>query len=157
MVRFLFLGWLLSISISHAQEMGFEEYNPASTLVVPTHEIKKAKFKFIDVHSHQRDMSPSALNALIKDMDMLNEGIMVNLSGGSGKGLLEKIENIKKNYPNRFVVFANVDFDGVGTPGWTENAVKQLEEDVKNGAKGLKVFKSLGLRNTDSEWQPNCD
>jgi predicted TIM-barrel fold metal-dependent hydrolase len=131
--------------------MGFEEYNPKSTLVVPTHEVKKAKFPFIDVHSHQRDMSASALTSLIKDMDMLNEGIMVNLSGGSGKGLLEKIESIDQNYPNRFAVFANVDFDGAGKPGWSENAVKQLEEDVKNGAKGLKVFKSLGLRNTDSE------
>ncbi|MCJ7465585.1 MAG: amidohydrolase family protein, partial [Maribacter sp.] len=126
-------------------------YNPTSTLVVPTHEVKKAKFPFIDVHIHQRDMSASALTSLIKDMDMLNEGIMVNLSGGSGKSLLEKIQSIEKNYPNRFAVFANVDFDGAGKPGWSENAVKQLEEDVKNGAKGLKVFKSLGLRNTDSE------
>ena len=40
-----------------AQEMGFEEYNPTSTLVVPGKEITKAKFPFIDVHSHQRDMS----------------------------------------------------------------------------------------------------
>jgi len=39
----------------------------------------------------------------------------------------------------------------VGTKGWTEKAVDQLETDIKNGAKGLKVFKSLGLRNTDSD------
>ncbi|MBT8180873.1 MAG: amidohydrolase, partial [Eudoraea sp.] len=38
---------------------------------------------------------------------------------------------------------------GVGNPDWADNAVRQLEEDVKNGAKGLKVYKSLGLRNKD--------
>jgi predicted TIM-barrel fold metal-dependent hydrolase len=61
------------------------------------------------------------------------------------------IESIKTHYPNRFAVFANVDFDGVGKPDWATNAVAQLEADVKNGAKGLKVYKSLGLRNLDTE------
>ncbi|MDE3740445.1 amidohydrolase family protein [Maribacter polysaccharolyticus] len=132
-----------------AQNMDFEAYNPQSTLVVPTNEIKKAKFPFIDVHSHQRDMSPEALTALIKDMDALNEGIMVNLSGGSGERLNAMLKSIAENHPDRFAVFANVDFEGVGTEDWSEKAVAQLETDIKNGAKGLKIFKSLGLRYTD--------
>lgn len=134
-----------------AQEMGFEEYNPISTLVVPGKEVKKAKFPFIDVHSHQRDMSAAGLSKLIVDMDNLNEGIMVNLSGGSGARLNEKIASIKENYPNRFVVFANVNFDGVGKEGWSENAAAQLEKDIKAGAKGLKIYKSLGLRYKDTD------
>ena len=133
------------------QEMDFETYNPKSTLVVPEHEVKKAKFPFIDVHSHQRDMSTEALIALTKDMDALNEGIMVNLSGGSGERLNNMLQSIRTNYPNRFVVFANVDFEGVGTKGWSEKAAKQLEIDIRNGAKGLKIFKSLGLRYRDSD------
>eukprot|EP01093_Parvamoeba_rugata_P007606 TRINITY_DN222_c0_g1_i6.p1 TRINITY_DN222_c0_g1~~TRINITY_DN222_c0_g1_i6.p1 ORF type:complete len:367 (-),score=80.23 TRINITY_DN222_c0_g1_i6:2534-3634(-) len=134
-----------------AQEMGFEEYNPTSTLVVPGSEITKAKFPFIDVHSHQRDMSVEALNGLIGHMDAMNEAIMVNLSGRSGEGLKEKIDNIKKSYPNRFVVFANVDFEGAKDLAWGEKAAEQLEQDIKNGAKGLKIFKSLGLRNKDAD------
>ncbi len=145
----IFLVLILLPLLSVAQEMGFEEYNPTSTLVVPGKEIKQAKFPFVDVHSHQRDMSVSALTELVKDMDALNEGIMVNLSGGSGASLKEKIDNINKSYPNRFAVFANVDFEGVGSPGWGEQAAAQLEKDVKNGAKGLKIYKSLGLRYND--------
>jgi predicted TIM-barrel fold metal-dependent hydrolase len=133
------------------QEMGFEEYNPTSTLVVPGEEITQAKFPFIDVHSHQRDMSVSALKSLIADMDALNEAVMVNLSGGSGEGLKEKIENINKSYPNRFVVFANVNFEGAKDMKWGERAAAQLEQDINNGAKGLKIFKSLGLRNKDAD------
>jgi len=143
---------LLSISlVATSQEMGFEEYNPKSTLVVEGEEIKSAKFPFIDIHSHQRNMDANALKGLASDMDRLNEGIMVNLSGGSGEHLKTKIESIQKNYPNRFVVFANVDFNGVGKEGWSEKAAAQLEADVKAGARGLKVFKSLGLRYKDTD------
>jgi predicted TIM-barrel fold metal-dependent hydrolase len=133
-----------------AQEMGFEEYRPISTLIVPKNEIKKAKFPFIDIHSHQYKMDEKDLSGLITAMDTLNEGIMVNLSGGSGESLKRAVENIRNNYPGRFVVFANVDFEGASDREWTQRAVAQLEEDVKNGAKGLKVFKSLGLRNRDA-------
>jgi len=140
-----------SLAFISAQEMGFEEYNPKSTLVVEGAEINKAKFPFIDVHSHQRNMDATALKGLIADMDELNEGIMVNLSGGSGENLNKKIQSIQKNYPNRFVVFANVDFDGVGKAGWSEKAAAQLEKDIRAGAKGLKIYKSLGLRYKDSD------
>ncbi|MEA1785349.1 amidohydrolase family protein [Arenibacter sp. GZD96] len=132
-----------------AQEMSFEDYNPKSTLVVPAHEVKKAKFPFIDVHSHQRNMGSQDLSQLISDMDKLNMGIMVNLSGGSGEAIKSAVQNISQNYPSRFVVFANVQFNGAGGAQWAAKAVAQLEEDVKNGAKGLKVFKGLGLRDTD--------
>ncbi|CAM4319694.1 amidohydrolase family protein [Zobellia roscoffensis] len=142
--------FLLASHFLAAQEMGFEEYNPKSTLVVPVHEVKKAKYPFIDIHSHQRNMSVQSLKGLLKDMDAMNEAIMVNLSGGSGSKLAESVDNIAENYPNRFVVFANVDFDGTGKPGWIEKTVAQLEADIKKGARGLKVFKSLGLRNIDS-------
>lgn len=148
----LLLIFILPIVLTvKAQEISFEEYNPKSTLVVEGAEVPSAKFPFIDVHSHQRDMSPNALNEMIQDMDDLNEAIMVNLSGGSGKRIQEMQQSISENYPNRFVVFANVDFEGVGKPDWAQKAVAQLEDDVKNGAKGLKVYKSLGLRYKDTD------
>src|SRR5262249_46652853 len=85
------------------------------------------------------------LGTLIKDMDKLNMKVMVNLSGQSGDVLKKSIGNIRQHYPNRFIVFANIDFRGVGSEGWSEKAAKQLEEDVKNGANGLKIYKSLGF------------
>jgi len=133
----------------HSQEMSFEEYNPKSTLVVTENIVEKARYPFIDIHSHQFKMATQDLSELIASMDNMNMAIMVNLSGGSGEGLKSMLDNVNRNYPNRFVVFANVNFDGVGNPAWAENAVKQLELDVKNGARGLKIYKSLGLRNKD--------
>lgn len=143
------LSLLLTISLS-GQNMSFEEYNPKSTLIVPGKIIKKAKFPFIDVHGHQYRMPTQDLTAVITAMDTLNMGIMVNLSGRSGDDLLKSVKNIKDHYPNRFVVFANIDFNrNVGKPGWITETVNQLAQDVKNGARGLKVYKGLGLSNVD--------
>jgi predicted TIM-barrel fold metal-dependent hydrolase len=130
--------------------MDFEKYEPTSTLVVPEHKLSRAKFPFIDVHNHQGGMSASDLKNLASAMDKLNMAVMVNLSGNSGDALRSKISNVKENFPKRFIVFANINFGGIGEPGWTEKAVKQLEDDVKNGANGLKIFKNLGFSVKDN-------
>jgi predicted TIM-barrel fold metal-dependent hydrolase len=133
-----------------AQDLSFEEYNPISTLVVPGKEIKKAKFPFIDVHGHQYRMPDQDLAPVIAAMDTLNMQIMVNLSGRSGEDLKKSVQNIADHYPNRFVVFANIDFNNnVGKTGWIEATVAQLKADVANDARGLKIYKSLGLRDLD--------
>ncbi len=125
--------------------MDFEKYEPVSTLVVPEHPITHSRFPFIDVHNHQFAMPAMDLGVLIKEMDKMNMRVMVNLSGESGDKIKNSIENIKKNYPGRFIVFANINFAGVGEAGWGEAAAKKLEEDVRNGANGLKIYKSLGF------------
>jgi uncharacterized protein len=130
-------------------KMDFETYNPPSTLVVPEHKVTKAKFPFIDVHNHQFGMPDMDLGKLISEMDKLNMKVMVNLSGQSGESIKRSVNNIKEHYPKRFIVFANVDFKRVGEQGWGEKAAKQLEEDVKNGANGLKIYKNLGFSATD--------
>jgi len=102
------------LQTTFAQDLTFEEYNPTSTLVVPGEVIHKAKFPFIDVHGHQYRMANQDLAPVIAAMDTLNMGIMVNLSGRSGEDLQKAVQNIASNYPNRFVVFANINFSGVG-------------------------------------------
>ena len=141
---------LLITSIAHSQgKMDFEKYDPVSTLKVPGSKVNRAKFPFIDVHNHQRSMSSGDIQKLLKEMDQLNMAVMVNLSGGSGNSLNEKIQSIRSAMPKRFIVFANVDFTGVGSGDWVSKAVKQLETDVKNGANGLKIFKNLGFSAKD--------
>ncbi len=144
---FFIIAILISfIAISQTTpKMEFEQYNPPSTLVVPGKLITKAKFPFIDVHNHQYNMPDMDLNNLVIEMDKLNMKVMVNLSGQSGDIIKKSVANIKKEFPNRFIVFANIDFKNIGEEGWSNRAAYQLEEDVKNGANGLKIFKNLGL------------
>jgi predicted TIM-barrel fold metal-dependent hydrolase len=131
--------------------LSFEEYDPKSTLVVPEHPRTRAKFPFIDVHNHQRrELAPADLAKLIADMDRIGLTVMVNLSGGSGDAFKQGLANLRSTQPTRFVAFANVDFRKIDEPNFGANAARQLEEDVKNGAVGLKIFKNLGMFLTDA-------
>ena len=123
-------------------EMSFEEYDPISTLVVPGGEVTNAKFPFVDVHSHLWRMATMDLERTVREMDSLNLQVLVNLSAQSGDQLLAMSEAVQRIAPNRFIIFANVDFRGMDDPNWTENAVAQLRQDYENGARGLKIFKN---------------
>lgn len=151
-LSFLSCALLCTVVSSYAQEqtIDFEKYNPPSSLVVPEHKLTKAKFPFIDVHNHQNGLASGNLKDILQDMDAMNLKVMVNLSGGNGSRLKAQVDNTRSKAPGRFIIFANVNFDGIGEKGWTEKAVQQLTEDVKNGASGLKVFKNLGLSVNDN-------
>lgn len=123
----------------------FEEYEPKSTLVVPEQQTPRAKFPFVDVHSHHNRLEPEYVAKLIGEMDSINLRVMVNLSGGSGDRLKQIVAAYKGRYPDRFVVFANPRFDDLNESGYGERAAARLSEDVKNGAQGLKVFKNFGM------------
>ena len=154
---------LVTISLLFAQQkppelpLGFEEYDPVSTLKVPEHKLTRAKYPFIDVHNHQWNMDDANLRPLISQMDSLNMGIMVNLSGRgwgsvaeSDKFFTSSLANIKKTNTSRLVLFTNILFEGIGTPGWSDDALKRLETDVKAGACGLKIYKTLGMDTKDA-------
>ncbi len=133
--------------------LGFEEYDPLSTLKVEEHIPTRAKFPFIDVHNHQYRMADQDLDKLVAQMDSMNMGIMVNLSGrgwyqnwDEGTAHLKGgLANVMKSQPKRIAIFTNLQLKGFGEADWTQKAVDQLEADVKLGAKGLKIYKSLGF------------
>jgi predicted TIM-barrel fold metal-dependent hydrolase len=145
---------ILMPGLAISQEMDFEAYDPPSTLKTPEHLVTRAKYPFIDVHNHQFNMPDQDLSELVAEMDKLNMAVMVNLSGrgrGSDEHLMGALQNVKDHYPNRLIVFTNIALQGIDDPGWTEKTVKQLEDDVKSGANGLKIYKSQGMSNKDSQ------
>lgn len=126
--------------------MTIEEYQPKSKLVVAQHPTPRSKYPFIDIHSHHnRIYSDQELDKLLREMDSINLKVIVNLSGGTGDSLLRHVQNLPGKHPDRFVVFANLNFSDLNEPGYGQRAAARLEQDVKNGAKGLKIFKNLGM------------
>ena len=130
--------------------ISFEDYNPKSTLVVSSNEIKRSKYPFIDIHNHQFDMPVKDLSDLVSEMDSLNMAFMVNLSGFRGQYLKMCLDNIKKNAPERLGVFVNLNWENIDSDTFLENNIKILRDAKKDGAIGLKVYKSLGLTDKDS-------
>ena len=144
---------VFSVSQVNSQTLQWEDYEPVSTLVVEENLLTRAKYRFVDAHGHQWRIgtaSEEEILAMVREMDRMNLITMVNLSGGSGQELLQKVENTNRHAPGRFVHFANIDFSSVDEPGFGESAAAQLEADVRNGAAGLKIFKNLGMTVVDS-------
>ena len=141
--------------------MDIEEYSPKSSLVVEENPRNSAKFPFVDVHSHQWKMPVMDFANLVAEMDSLNMGYMINLSGsgfaafaGNQKlmdiTLTESLENVKKQgFSNRFGVFVNVDFNKIDDEDFAKNNVEIIKDAVKQGVIGLKVYKNLGLNLKD--------
>ena len=130
--------------------MSFEDYNPPSSLVVPENILTRAKFPFVDVHNHQFDMPLKDLSNLTAEMDSLNMAFMVNLSGFRGLYLAKCLENVKENAPTRFGLFVNLDWEKIDEDDFVQNNLAILREAKISGAIGLKVYKGLGLSDTDS-------
>lgn len=133
------------------QTMTVEEFEPRSLLVVPEHKVPRAKYPVIDVHNHQNSATGERLDQLVRDMDEINVRVMVNLSGGYGERLQRNIAAQKGKYPGRFAIFANIDFTDVDAPDYGQRAAARLEQDVRNGAQGLKIFKGFGMDLKDSQ------
>lgn len=149
---FLGLAYFIIGKIQYRMNvMDVEEYEPISTLKVPQHILKKAKYPFIDVHNHQWTMPIQNLDKLVKEMDSLNMQVMVNLSGFRGKFLEWSLDNVNENYPKRFIVFMNINFENLDDAGWPNETLEMIENAVKQGANGLKVYKGLGLTDVDNE------
>lgn len=122
------------------------DYRPRSTMVAEEHLVPKAKFPVVDIHSHVGP-TPDTIERLVGELDAMNVRVLVNLSGGtSPDAIKQKTDFIKASrYPDRFRVFANVDWEGADAPGWADKAVADLTASVANGAIGLKIYKNLGL------------
>ena len=151
----LFFGGITYYIIDKIQEknnlMDIEEYSPRSTLIVSETKLKRSKYPFVDVHNHQFDMPIKDLSKLVEEMDSLNMGFMVNLSGFRGLYLEQSLKNIKENAPTRFGLFLNIDFEKLDDSNFAKEQVELINKAVAQGVIGLKVYKSLGLTDKDKK------
>jgi predicted TIM-barrel fold metal-dependent hydrolase len=131
-----------------ARDLLLRDFHPRTALVTQDRTPDRARLPVIDAHNHLRHSAsdPAPLVAL---MDALNIHCIVDLDGGWGDQLQEHLKQFKQPYPDRFCVFAWVDWAEVDEPGFGQKWARFLAEAVDAGAQGLKVFKSLGLRYRD--------
>jgi predicted TIM-barrel fold metal-dependent hydrolase len=127
-----------------------KDFDPQAMLRVPAHEVPRAKFPVIDVHNHVNDAGgihgeevPAA--EVVKIMDAANVRKVVILTGMWGQKLQGVLEKMVKPYPDRFLVFAQIDYSKIDDANFGAEMVKQLDDSVSRGARGVKVLKDLGL------------
>src|SRR5207244_3916953 len=91
------------------------------------------------------------VSELVDIMDTCNIKAIVNLDGMWGNELDANLDRYDHAYPGRFITFAQCDWQRfVKQPDPGRLLAHQLEESIARGAKGLKVWKDLGLSLRDS-------
>jgi predicted TIM-barrel fold metal-dependent hydrolase len=90
-------------------------------------------------------MAPDA-SALVPLLDAANVRFVVNLDGRWGDELEANLDRYDRAEPTRFVTFCHLDYELLEQPQGTTALVRQLERSAARGARGVKVWKDLGLR-----------
>jgi len=131
------------------------------SLIVPQSDIKSASSSVIDVHTHffvKGKHDPELLDRYVQMMDRNRIAVSVSLDGQLGSQLDAHAAYLWTKYPNRFAIFANIDFRGKGSedkpaswacnqPSFVFDTVETLRAEFKKGRIcGLKFFKDFGLR-----------
>lgn len=146
-------------------ELKLSEFTPQPRLRVKQTELTQAKFPVVDVHTHfwvRLRHDPEQLHEFVRLMDRNRIALCVSLDGRLGHQLDEHIQYLWDEYRERFLIFANIDWQGAGDSeqpqSWDCNqsdfahrTVIALRAAAQRGVSGLKVFKTFGLsyRNAD--------
>ena len=88
---------------------------------------------------------PAPVEELLPLMDRKNIRVMVNLTGGVGKGLEQTIRKFQQPYPERFVTFTEPWWERSNQPGYSKFQADEIVRAQQAGARGLKILKTLGL------------
>ncbi len=150
---------------AEGRQLALDQFRPRSTLAVPENRTLRAKFPVVDVHVHPRlklRSVPAQLDEYVRLMDRNNIAVSVSLDGQLGAALEEHKKYLWTNYRDRFVIFANIDWQGDGDrndpatwdchrPDFGRRMAESLADAKRRGAVGLKIFKMFGLfyRNPD--------
>jgi predicted TIM-barrel fold metal-dependent hydrolase len=148
--------------MTHHGDLRLRDWRPEPKLVLPQHPVERARFPAIDAHNHLgrwlwRFVSDDPdswvvqdVRALLALMDELNLRAIVNLDGRWGEDLQANLDRYDRAYPGRFATCCHVDWDAAVDSGdLGAHAAASLRESVRAGAKGIKVWKDLGLHVRD--------
>lgn len=131
-------------------QIALSDYRPQPALRVSATRVERPAVRAIDVHNHlgrwlTEWVRPGGgwmaedVGALLALMDSLDLEAIVNLDGRWGDELEANLERYDRAHPGRFLTFCHVD--------WTarDRLAASLEASAGAGARGLKVWKDLGL------------
>ncbi len=139
--------------------LALTDYEPRSMLQVSHTRVEKSRFPLIDIHTHisvstrsDRGIELAAErqylgtpNELLQVMDRKNIRAMVNLTGGFDNGLHDAVTKYDKAFPGRFYSFAEPSYSKFKQPDYPRVQADAIAQGHRDGARGLKIRKTLGL------------
>ena len=144
---------------AQGQPLALSDYEPTTMLQVKETRVQRARFPVVDIHTHisfsaksENGIELAAArkylgrpDELLAVMDRKNVRAMVNLTGGYGDGLVDAVTKYDKPYPGRFYSFTEPSYERFLDPKYPLIQAEAIERAHRDGAKGLKILKTLGL------------
>ena len=139
--------------------LSLSEYEPKSMLHVRETHVPRSRFPSIDIHTHisvakksengvelvpEREYLGTPQECLAV-MERKNIRAMVNLTGGYDRGLAETVAKYDKAYPGRFYTFTEPSYSKFQQPDYPKIQAAAIAQAHRDGARGLKILKTLGL------------
>jgi predicted TIM-barrel fold metal-dependent hydrolase len=104
----------------------------------------------VDVHAHYRTDHPDLVAAL----EAWNaRAVLVNVTGGD-RQIAQKwrdFQALRAAHPDRFFLVTTFDPFRFDEPDFVPRVIAQLRADIAAGAKGVKVWKDIGMELKDAE------
>jgi hypothetical protein len=134
------------------------DWRPVAQVRAPARQVLRSAHPCIDVHNHlgrwlseDGDWVVEDVDALLSVMDDCGVQTVVNLDGRWGEELTANLDRYDRAHPGRFVTFAHLDWAAAFAADDVPAALlAQLDDAVARGARGLKVWKDLGLKHRDA-------
>jgi len=136
-----------------------KDFQPRSMLHVPETHVPRAKFPVIDIHTHlcfaarhergvplseeRTHLAPTS--ELLEVMEHSNIQLLVNVTGGMGAGLRDSVQRYDRAHAGRFLTFTEPWWSRAADPDYAQFQADELVRAKRDGARGLKVLKTLGL------------
>lgn len=142
-------------SMSALSDLPLRAYLPRSQLRTPVTIVERAAVPAVDAHNHlgrwlsaDGDWMVPDVGRLVATMDECNVDAIVNLDGRMPE-LQDNLERYDRQHPGRFLTFCQLDWSALATGAGSVGLVADLVVAADQGARGLKVWKSLGLQYVD--------
>jgi predicted TIM-barrel fold metal-dependent hydrolase len=138
-------------------DLPLRDYAPVPAIRRPATAVDRPLVPAVDVHNHiglwltDGDWPVPDVAALCDLMDEVGVGTIVNLDGRWGDELAANIERYDARWPQRFLTFCHLDFSAMQGADPTRTLIEDLARSAAAGARGVKVWKDLGLSIRDAD------
>ncbi|WP_250007544.1 amidohydrolase family protein [Actinoplanes sp. M2I2] len=138
-------------------DLPLRAYTPVPSVRRPQTHVARASVPAVDVHNHlgrwlgDGDWLIPDVPALLDLLDAVGVATVVNLDGRWDAELDANLARYDRAYPGRFVTFCHLDWTALHRPDPTGALIAQLGRARDAGARGVKVWKDLGLGVTDAD------
>ncbi|MCX6619727.1 MAG: amidohydrolase family protein, partial [Acidobacteria bacterium] len=142
-----------------ADGLDIRDFQPRSMLHVAETKVERARFPVIDIHTHLSWAAKSQAGVPISEerefiatpeellavMDRKNLKTLINTTGGPGLGVRQSVARFDKAHPGRFITFTEPWYSRINEPRYANLQADAIAKAQEDGAKGLKLLKTLGL------------